>query len=1111
MSNTGFRHTRLCNAVTAALALPVLSLFLSPALADPANPADDSADSGSPSPENACASGIPAPAIIADTFGLKAVFYQDPDVLTPACHEPGAYLVWDFGDGSKYRVSADNLAVRTIDHVYEENGSYHAEAHFESADGRIGNPPAGIDISVQDSDPVVRIDPDYHALAYRQPEPGDIIRIDGSSSFSKHGHRIVSYLWSTGETTPAINFSLPVQSTSGGRRVSLTVTDETGASRTRSVTISPDGPAFCGVPAAESLWMHFTSGTSENNNTVTFADATSGDLGGLCPENIDSGVPFPNGSALFENDSGDTFRYWDFGDGSPAETAASPIHTYDNSGQYTVLYAADFGEGASVIHTTAQKVTAGATLKAVITAESNDYVDYAPGVITVHSGNPLVLSAADSEGLDDSVTFRWSTGENTPTITITPEYAVHRYSVEITDARGNTSTAEVSVSIVSVSDCGEPASASGLETESDFTWEIRNGDPREIYFRDNSRELDMRGCAWMDSPVEIGVWKWDFGDGSTGEGSEIIHRYDNPGEYQVTLTVTPLNGSTNTIVRKITVSDTEKPVETRYVTLNHNENELLTLNAGKYTENRGYTYRWNGGAGGMLYSGIAVLPREDTVYSVEVFDHEGRKTDKIVFLVKIVRDAECSSGNPEIVITTSADDIGNVVPAGTAVTLDASHTYVASCQENTVPDLSFRWSNGKTDPVITEIVDEDTYLQLEVTDNKTKAVSRFYVSILVKAGNNYRNPVARISSSAKGDTIQAGINTVFTGLVSSADTERTYTYSWTVDAQPAGTDRILNYAFSSLGRHYIHFTATDDLGLSDTAELPVFVEEDRPFVTIEGSSVSEAGEAVVFRAHTRDSDTASCIWTVDGNRVAAPQSAPGSDTLTYVFNTAGSHTVEATVSDYSEGVNNTARHLLTVNPRESNPVKITFADGNESRTSGTAAADDVPFVTTASGMETKDLEMEVQGRMAVKFDNIAGPASLHIIRTEKQGDTEYSVACRTDADRTVSCATGNSGSEGSATVSTADGASLIFPEAGTYRIHISARSPGNAEIRGYIPLSVKEKLNDTPDEDLGEQNDDSGGTASENTGGDGRKGGELDFLSLLFLTGAGFLLRKRRK
>ncbi len=40
-------------------------------------------------------------------------------------------------------------------------------------------------------------------------------------------------------------------------------------------------------------------------------------------------------------------------------------------------------------------------------------------------------------------------------------------------------------------------------------------------------------------------YSWDFGDGSTGRGAIVSHTYGTGGNYTVTLTASPLNGSTS--------------------------------------------------------------------------------------------------------------------------------------------------------------------------------------------------------------------------------------------------------------------------------------------------------------------------------------------------------------------------------------------------------------------------------------------------------------------------------------------------------------------------------------------------------------------------------------
>lgn len=51
----------------------------------------------------------------------------------------------------------------------------------------------------------------------------------------------------------------------------------------------------------------------------------------------------------------------------------------------------------------------------------------------------------------------------------------------------------------------------------------------------------------------ISTWQWDFGDGSTSVSKSPAYMYTVPGTYPVTLTVTDLNGCSNSVVHNITV------------------------------------------------------------------------------------------------------------------------------------------------------------------------------------------------------------------------------------------------------------------------------------------------------------------------------------------------------------------------------------------------------------------------------------------------------------------------------------------------------------------------------------------------------------------------------
>jgi outer membrane protein OmpA-like peptidoglycan-associated protein len=63
--------------------------------------------------------------------------------------------------------------------------------------------------------------------------------------------------------------------------------------------------------------------------------------------------------------------------------------------------------------------------------------------------------------------------------------------------------------------------------------------------------LTTRLRAVGRSAGEIKSYEWDFGDGSSGNGSEVTHTYDKPGDYNATLTVTDDQGLTGTAVASV--------------------------------------------------------------------------------------------------------------------------------------------------------------------------------------------------------------------------------------------------------------------------------------------------------------------------------------------------------------------------------------------------------------------------------------------------------------------------------------------------------------------------------------------------------------------------------
>ena len=64
-----------------------------------------------------------------------------------------------------------------------------------------------------------------------------------------------------------------------------------------------------------------------------------------------------------------------------------------------------------------------------------------------------------------------------------------------------------------------------------------------------------------DPDGTVVAFAWDFGDGTTAEGEVVEHSFEQPGEYEVVLTVTDDDGATATATRKVSVTEPPaKPV-----------------------------------------------------------------------------------------------------------------------------------------------------------------------------------------------------------------------------------------------------------------------------------------------------------------------------------------------------------------------------------------------------------------------------------------------------------------------------------------------------------------------------------------------------------------------
>ncbi len=108
----------------------------------------------------------------------------------------------------------------------------------------------------------------------------------------------------------------------------------------------------------------------------------------------------------------------------------------------------------------------------------------------------------------------------------------------------------------------EPTGATGIAFDASFE-------------SDQSHEVDASAPGRKRRPVAS--YAWDFGDGRTGSGATPTHAYDEPGDYEVTLTVTDDDGDTDDHTAIVTVEAAHLTVRVEPVTAEAQEGDEIEV------------------------------------------------------------------------------------------------------------------------------------------------------------------------------------------------------------------------------------------------------------------------------------------------------------------------------------------------------------------------------------------------------------------------------------------------------------------------------------------------------------------------------------------------------
>ena len=532
-----------------------------------------------------------------------------------------------------------------------------------------------------------------------------VVSFDGSLSSDADG-TIVSFSWDWGDGTPAGSGVAPTHTYAGQGTytVTLTVTDDDALTDTFGLTVSlwPPVAAFTVGFAGMTVNVDASTTTDADANIVSYSwDWGDGTLAGSgvtashtyaaegaysitltvtdadgftdsAPQSISLRRPTASFTASIPRESvsvdasassdpdGTIVVYsWDWGDGTPAGSGVTAVHTYMTAGSKTIVLTVTDDQGLQ-----------GSTSQTVLPR-------FAPVACFVASTNLLVVDvdAACTTDVDANiVSYSWDWGDGTPAgsgVTATHTYGAagtYTITLNVTDADGFWSLASRDVTVSGTLFPPVPC----------FTLLVNGAAER----------LEVDASCSSDADGFIATYSWDWGDGTpAGSGVTATHVYASPGLYPVNLTITDDDGLVNWTVQSVSWF----PPTACFAVSRNGYTVNVDATCSSDSDGPIATYSWDWGDGTPAGSGVTASHTYagPGVYAITlaVADTDGfRRTtpssvsmfppaalfdlSTVLFTVNV--DAFASS-DPDGTIVSFSWDWGDGTPAGSGVT--ATHTY----------------------------------------------------------------------------------------------------------------------------------------------------------------------------------------------------------------------------------------------------------------------------------------------------------------------------------------------------------------------------------------------------------------------------------------------------
>jgi len=416
--------------------------------------------------------------------------------------------------------------------------------------------------------------------------------------------------------------------------------------------------------------------------------------------------------------------------------------------------------------------------------------------------------------------------------------------------------------------------------------------------------IHFNASASTDSDGTIVSYRWDFGDGSSGTGMTVTHRFRQTGTFSVVLVVEDNNGNQGTTSQTISVSDGNAPnASFVYSPNNPGVNETVYFNANGSTDEDGtiVSYDWDFGDG--------------TMGAGQTVTHKYSESGTFTVVLQVIDDDDNTDTTSQSVsIGDNENPVASFSYSPTSPAVNEEIYFNASGSSD--PDgtiVSYTWNFGDGSSangmeVTHQFADSGTYtVYLQVTDDSGNTGS---TSKSISVSENQAPTAAFVYSPTSAEVGER----VHFNASDSYDPDGTIvSYEWDFGDNGHGYYKEVNHIYNETGTYTVVLVVTDDSGNSDSVSKTItVVDNSTPTASFTYSPGSPTTSDNITFNGSASSDP-------DGNIISYEWDFGDTDTIdgedaivTHQYSSAGIYTVWLTVTDNNQNSASTSR-TVTVN------------------------------------------------------------------------------------------------------------------------------------------------------------------------------------------------------